>query len=79
MVAVTGSRGKGRWVDKSCLCLFYHPWMTQQVPSLGLAHSGDWGMEVAFPLLGKSGPTSFFPREWDWCAQWEGRCECNRP
>lgn len=34
-------------------------------------------MEVAFPLLGKSGPTCFVPREQDWCAQWEGRCERN--
>ena len=57
-------QGKGWWVDKSCPCPFYHPWdpwMTQQVPNMGLAHSGVWGWKLPSFCLGSQGPPASSP------------------
>lgn len=38
----------------------------------GLAAAGHLGWEIAFPFFGKSGPTSFIPKEPGRCAQLKG-------
>ena len=49
---------------QSCPCPFYHPWdpwMTQQVPNLGLAYSGLWGWKLPSLCLGSQGPSASSP------------------